>query len=238
MENKYCVLCKCDRILCASSNVGYEAMLYNRSAYDIGWSQYACIVNGSLNNMEDKIASDEELSYVAFGFYAPFELLMNMDYLRYRLSEPDVSELYEYHLNYYLNCLSIDPAALDLSGEERLQAILRARGYEGACAGKDYSNQDIWMEYDRSLKQDIEIQRLKEKLAYQQNLIEIQLSAQREQYEQQLTDLRNTLQQTQALVSQREEEMIQAHKSLQEVLNSTSYKITKPLRKILSVLKR
>ncbi len=66
---------KSKRIMSSSSNMAYEAALYNRPTYDLGWSPFSFAVNTSLEGLKDKIPDMEVLSFIAFGALVPFELL-------------------------------------------------------------------------------------------------------------------------------------------------------------------
>lgn len=118
---------KSRRILRNTSALAYEAMLFNCPAYEMGQSQYKYFTNRDLKELPDHIADDSFLSFIAFGYCIPFELLKSVQYLRWRLSRPSEQEIYLYHLHYYMDCLGITDSALGFNKKERLEAILRAR---------------------------------------------------------------------------------------------------------------
>ena len=150
---------KCKRIVCCASNIAYEAMLYNRPAYELGWSQMAHFANATLENVNDYIAGDDFLSFMAFGYYAPIELLNNVEYLRWRLSRPGEDEVYRYHLEYMLNCLNLEKELLGLPENERLTAILKGRDYlrQGQ---EDVLQTPVWAKTNEQARQTILIERL------------------------------------------------------------------------------
>lgn len=123
-----------ERIICISSNIAYEAMLWDRPAYDLGETQYGRYANHELKGLPDRIASDDFLSFIAFGYIIPFEMLKNVEYIRWRLSRPSEKEIYLYHLKYYCDCLGILEEDLINSEDGILPEILRKRHIEGGLS--------------------------------------------------------------------------------------------------------
>lgn len=148
----------CKRIVCCTSNIAYEAMLYNRPSYEMGWSQMAVYANKSLDELQDTIAEDYFLSFVAFGYYAPIELLNSIEYLRWRLTKPSEKEIYEYHLHYILNCRGLDEEILN-NTKDRLNQIIEKRcprvGYI-----VDMLDKPIWMKTDHASQLMIQLHRM------------------------------------------------------------------------------
>ncbi len=155
---------ECKRVVSLSSNMIYEAMLYNRLGYDIGFSHYSFEGNSSLDKLEDKEASIEFLNYVAFAYLIPYEFLNSLDYLRFRLRKPSEEEIYNYHLEYYLNTIGLDKNILEVKGKERLNLILSAKGYEEEIKQvTDYEEHAIWFDSSEYARNYIKIERLKKK---------------------------------------------------------------------------
>ncbi len=117
----------CKRVLSLSSNMIYEAMLFDRIGYDIGFSHYSFQGNDTLDTLEDKKPDIRFLNFVAFAYLIPYEVLDNPDYIRFRLSRPSETDIYRYHLNYYFDRLNLKYEIID--EKDRLQAILKGRGY-------------------------------------------------------------------------------------------------------------
>ena len=186
------------RLFTDSSNVDYEAMLFNRPVYDFGDSQYGLFANHDMTGLPDRIASEEFLSFIAFGYLVPFEMLKSINYLRWRLSNPGEAEIYRYHLAYYLNCLQVPEEVLDMPSQERFAAILKHRG---TALEEDIPLQDIpiWMKKDEVSRLNISLNRLERRYEH--------------------------------LKKQKEEE-------IRALLNSRSYRYTRPLRDALAVVRR
>lgn len=197
---------KCRRIVCNTSGLAYEAMLFNRPAYEMGQSQYRYFTNQNLNELPDHIADDAFLSFIAFGYCIPFELLKSVQYLRWRLSRPSEKEIYMYHLNYYMNCLNVSASVVSLTEPDRLKAILEARQVDtGAICVED---EPLWMKSDEISRLHATIERYKRRV---------------EVLEKENQDIRNQL------------NVIHAHTEELEatcnyMMTSKSWRITKPLR--------
>lgn len=116
-------LLSCKRVACISSNVEVEAMLYDKKVYDIGAFKYQGIVNGSLSQLEDQEASLEEINFIVFVTIIPYELLNSVEYIRFRLSDPKIQEVYLYHLKYYLECAGISYESFAQDKENWMQMI-------------------------------------------------------------------------------------------------------------------
>ncbi len=50
-----------------------------------------------INNLDRK----KKINYFTFVYMIPFELFFDLEYIRYRLSNPKLTDLYKYHLSYY-----------------------------------------------------------------------------------------------------------------------------------------
>ena len=118
----------CKRVLSLSSNMIYEAMLYDKIGYDVGFSHYSFQGNSTLDGLKDKKPDIRFLNFVAFSYLIPYELLEDVDYIRYRLTNPSEDDIYNFHLNYYLNRLGLKRKVVE--EQDRLHSLLRARGYE------------------------------------------------------------------------------------------------------------
>lgn len=117
---------KCKRIACAGSNTTFEAALYGVPAYDLGWSQYSFISNISLRELSDELPDKLKLSFVAFSCLAPLELLKDVDYIRKLLGLSSELEIYKQNLEYYLREYGLTYEQL-LNADNRLELILKSR---------------------------------------------------------------------------------------------------------------
>lgn len=130
----------CKRIAVVSSNMAFEAMLWGRTAYVLGNSPYAFKSQRDLSIVDESIVDLEFVNYVTFAYLIPYELMLDVEYLRWRLTNPTELEIYNYNLNYYLSCRGIEPNILDENGTERLRKMLLVQGFD--LSGKCVTNND------------------------------------------------------------------------------------------------
>lgn len=211
---------KSRRVICNTSGLAYEAMLFNRPAYELGQSQYKYYANTDLKELPDRIADDNFLSFVAFGYCIPFELLKSVSYLRWRLSRPSEQEIYMYHLNYYMNCLLIPQQALSLQGKERLEAFLKMRGAEVEIMEEDAP---IWVKTDETSRLYAQVER------YKRNLRSI---------ESQKEKVKGIIQQKDQQIFEQEIRIRELNEDIANLRNSKSWRITKPLRRVSNWLRQ
>ena len=119
---------RCRRITATASNMGYEAMLYGKTAYVWAPMPFAGVSVTAADRLDDAVVDLVTLNWITFAFFAPYDLIFDQDYLDWRLTKPSEEELYRRHLDNYLARWSVSPEVLHLSGDERLAAFLVARG--------------------------------------------------------------------------------------------------------------
>lgn len=132
----------CKRVVCMGSNVEYEALLYDKKVYDQVGYTYSGLVNSDIRNLSDNSPDGVCLNVVAFVILIPFELLKNINYIRYRLSNPSLKDVYLYHLNYYLDKLGIPHNILEIDNSEQRFDEIAIRRKEHA-KNKVYSVQEL-----------------------------------------------------------------------------------------------
>lgn len=115
---------ECKRIICIASNVGFEAMMYGKKVYDSGSIRYQGITNARIKDLEEKEADLNILNFIVFVILVPFEFLNSVSYIRYRLKNPSLKDIYLYHFQYYMNCWGIQP---DGGKESIFSLIMQAR---------------------------------------------------------------------------------------------------------------
>lgn len=215
-----------ERILCISSNIAYEAMLWNRPSYDLGMTMYGQMGNHQLEGLPDRIASDDFLSFIAFGYLVPFELIKNVEYLSWRLSRPSEKEIYLYHLNYYCDCLHIRKGVLELPPDERLKALLMNRNQH--LVWRDELNEDaVWYSENELTRMYAMVERLNnERTAMRRALNEME-SRSRQQDAVMRAELVRIEAQRQA-----------AEEECNALKGTISWRITEPLRTIRKALRR
>lgn len=99
---------KCEKIITINSSVAFEAALYGKPVFILGQSPYE-ILSEDLNDLNKKfnykdintLERKKKINYLTFVYMIPYELLFDLEYIRYRLSNPKLTDLYKYHLSYY-----------------------------------------------------------------------------------------------------------------------------------------
>ncbi len=229
---------KSKRIVCNGSNMAYEAALYNRPTYDLGWSQFSFMVNTTLNGLEDKVPDKQVLSFVAFGALIPFELLNSVEYLRFRLNKPSLVEIYLYHLRYYLESYGANLDLLNKSNfmEQLCEMRLHSKGVLDVSAEfqKYYSFSLDEIKYQKMKNDFLNLQA--ENRTYM-NLLKEQKCHMEEQNKK-ITELQNLLRLSNNRIQFIEDEKENAENNLKVMMDSNIYKATKPLRMTLDTLKK
>lgn len=119
----------CETIVSLLSGAGMEAMLWGRKAITLlpSPSYYA---SGHTIEEEGLCADDEFISFFAFCYLIPLEYLMDINYIRWRLSNPTEREIYYKHLEFYLRKKEIPNNLVFLNSEKRLEKMLAVQGYK------------------------------------------------------------------------------------------------------------
>ncbi len=90
----------CDTIVSLLSGGAIEAMLLDRKAVTVLPSP-AYFPSGHEIEGPGKCPDDKFLSFFVFGYLIPLELMLDTEYILWRLSDPSESEIYRRHLEFY-----------------------------------------------------------------------------------------------------------------------------------------
>jgi hypothetical protein len=106
---------KCKQIATFHSNLALESILLNRTTYTFEQTPLNIVTQNGFA-FSEKPVEDELLrvNFLVFAYLVPYELMYDRQYLQWRLSQPSESDIYERHLQYYLNLIGADSQA-DLS---------------------------------------------------------------------------------------------------------------------------
>ena len=119
-------LTRCKNIVCSISNIGYEAILYDRgiiSTSDIMMTSFNYVSNE--NYCDPKHYGMLELNFLTFAYYAPYDLMFDVNYIKFRLKENNIFKIYEYNINYIFKKYNIDLEKFEkMSLEDRFLTIL------------------------------------------------------------------------------------------------------------------
>lgn len=194
---------KCRRIISIGSNVAFEAMLLGKTSYVLGDNfpyHYGSITE--LNQYEEKIADLKYINYIVFGYYVPYSLMFDRDYILWRLTNPSVIEIYHYHLDYVMKEFGLSKKLFDMTFSQRLRTIL-----ETHPALKKKEITAFVTHHNHNLEEEIQ-------------QLHCELSQQKTYYESRLAEV----------VANYEKEMNEQTEKYNQIINSKSWKVTKPLR--------
>lgn len=118
----------CETIISLVSGSCIEAMLWGRKAITLLPSP-SYFTSGHEIEGEGLCAGDDFISFFAFCYLIPLEYLMDIDYIRWRLSEPTEREIYYKHLEFYLKAKGISCDLIFSNPDNRLDRMLEAQGY-------------------------------------------------------------------------------------------------------------
>lgn len=116
---------KCKRVAALRSNISFETMLLGRTACIYGDSPFAFMGNKGINDTTDKKVPLDFINYTTFGYFVPWEMLRDVEYIRWRLSMPSELEIYERNMEYYLSQRGLEiNKVFEQEQSVRLQYIL------------------------------------------------------------------------------------------------------------------
>lgn len=199
---------KCEKIICNISNIAYEAMLYGKDVININDALPTSFNDYSdLRYFDEKKIGLQKLNFLTFYCYCPYDLMFNKEYIEYRLSNPSVIDIYNYHLKYILKQKNID--------------------YDKIIKMKQVKRLDYILKQVHNLN-DNEIKKIKKySVTYTVDKLEKTINEQKKE----ISKLNNELTKT-------NNELNVTTENLNAVLNSTSWKLTKPMRKFMDRIRR
>lgn len=119
-------LTKCKNVICTVSNVGYEAILFNKGLISTNDNMITSFgYKSKIEYFDPKYYGIEELNFLTFAYFVPYELMFDVKYIRYRLNEKNIYNIYNYNLNYFLKKYNLNVVNLKkMNYEERFKSIL------------------------------------------------------------------------------------------------------------------
>jgi len=254
-------LSKCDTVVCNISNMAYEALLLGKQVYCKTKGLYQFKGIQALKQPLDTIPEDKTfLSYVAFGFYIPRELLYDEDYLRWRATKPTEIEIYKVNLCFNLLARGVFNRWLSLSGQERFENLMEQRGfllngiskhawneatYFMNFEGNDLPSGTMYIKALRSFLvlrertsesycQELWAQHMQ---IQQQNEVLVTSQSQNASLSQALQECNETLVTSQNQNASLARALLECQTRYETLINTLSWKITAPLRKTKRAIK-
>lgn len=166
---------KCRRIVTSTSNVGFEALLFGKTAYVLtDYMPYSFITANHLDYIEDEVVSVEFLNYMLFSYFVPWKLMFDMEYIRWRLSNPSPVERFQRHYEYLCREKGI-------KGKVTFEKILRTVHHLSDEQVEYFKNSNAYQrnceKEERIKQQEMELQQKEEQLSfYKKELFNIQSS--------------------------------------------------------------
>ena len=117
----------CKRIASVHSNMSFDTMLLGRISCSYGASPFAFMANKGIEDENVKITDIDFINFVVFGYFVPWNLLRNEEYIRWRLSKPSEIDIYNKHLDFILKTRGlelVDLLNLNTKDNNRLCYIL------------------------------------------------------------------------------------------------------------------
>ena len=118
----------CRRLAAARSQIMLKVLLWNRTAIvkadTLGFSFMCEKDYSSKKRVDIKV-----LNYYMFGYLIPSDLMYSGEYWQWRMTNPSETEIYQYHLNFYIEKLNLPKSILTERDEPtRFKSLLQSRG--------------------------------------------------------------------------------------------------------------
>lgn len=226
-ENSIEFILKCRRIISCLSNISFEAMLYGKTSYILGSMPYDIV---AIKNVieEENIVSLDTLNYILFGFYAPYSIMLEKEYLDFRMENPNEYEIYKKHFEYYMRKKNINKEILCLNGINRFEKILDSLNYSNLLeqmeTGKNYFYQENMNNIKKMQIEEKNNDILKDKLD--------DTKLQNEMLQKKLKNIKDQNTELKHQISDTKAELNNCNKTISSILNSKSWRITAPFRKL------
>ena len=94
---------KCKKIISSVSNIALEAMILGKTSYTLGKMPFVKFCYNNLNYNDEFVISIEDLNFLIFSYYVPYELALSEEYINFRNTNPSEHDIYMYHYNYILS---------------------------------------------------------------------------------------------------------------------------------------
>ena len=249
---------KCDKLVISLSNIGYEGSLYGRKISYINPDFLSAL--GKKSNISllcDSIITLEELNFITFYLYTPFSNIFDKKYLEdFVLKKNNVNVEYKKNVKKVFNDFNIDYKKIKTSTIKERKRYLLKQIHNFSEEEINYIetimyNRNEILEKEELIRQNAELAKnkveLQNKIDQEQKVIynyEIKIKKQLEE-KLALNNLNKVLnnsiidikKQQELEVNQLLDKKEEINKELINILNSKSWKLTKPLRIITGKLK-
>jgi len=173
----------CENIVCDISNIGLDALLLGKNLISLSDRMPTSFQKVTdLSCFDSYQIDDRKLNFLLFYWYVPEKLTQDYEYIKWRLTNPTVKEIYDKHLEYILSQRNISKNELSMIFQNKIDYVLQTI---------EIKNEVLQLQKQKSI-QDNKINFL----GYERDILQNELD---------------------------------------QVLHSKSWKLTKPLRYIMSI---
>ncbi len=216
---------KCKCVVADLSNVSFEAAFLGRTVLSLSNRMPASFgEESSFSFLEEEVMSLKKLNFLLFAWFTPEELTQEVDYIKWRLGNPSPIEIYQKNLNYILHDFNMDyQELLRLEPKQRLSYILEKRKV-GSCV--DLKEKVIYKLRRNFSMKDINSYGM---TSYDYRKLILELDKQISFLEEEKKEKENKISELEGKVKDYQNE-------INKILQSHSWKITKPLRSVSHLL--
>lgn len=214
---------QCKRIVSHISNIAFDAMMFGKTSYVL--SEHMPFSFKTLNLLDwidESVVDSLYLNFMIFGYFAPWNLVFDNEYIEWRLSEPNILDIYIFNRNYILELLKLPPT-LGLLKQEKILRIVHNLDDKNIKEITKY-NLELELTQLRTIlkEKDLLLTNLREEISQKKNKL-AQANIEIEQTKISLTD-----------ANKKTEE---SNKELMNIYNSKSWKITQPIRSVSKLIR-
>lgn len=113
------------RIASVHSSCLFEAMLMNRPVYsDCELSQYSIMCEHDYSKKYITSAPLKFVNFIVFAYLVPYELMLDEEYLRWRMTKPSEISIYMRNLEYYCEKVALPIKAFDVEMSRTRELII------------------------------------------------------------------------------------------------------------------
>lgn len=102
---------QCKRVLTSVSNIAFDAMMLGKTVYLLSDNMpFSFMSFNSLNksNIKKELVADPlYLNFIIFGYFVPWDLMLNQEYINWRMTNPKIFEIYRRNQEYILNKIHV-----------------------------------------------------------------------------------------------------------------------------------
>ena len=106
-----------DIIVSYISNIGFEAMLYGKTSYVLSKNMpWSFITYNSSEFLEDEqlYVENSFINYMIFGYFVPIELAFDKEYILWRCNNPSIEDIYNKNLDFIIHQRKLNRNTLNL----------------------------------------------------------------------------------------------------------------------------